>query len=89
MTHLRTASTTLLATLLAGGLLTLATSGFAGEEGKADTAEKPKFDTVDANLDGVITPTEAENTWLAESFAKVDSNQDGLINRSEYETAIS
>jgi hypothetical protein len=85
MTHLKTAITT----LLAGGLLTFAISGFAGEEGTADEGDKPQFDTVDANLDGVITPTEAENTWLAEAFAKVDSNQDGLINRSEYETAAS
>jgi hypothetical protein len=85
MTHLKTA----INTLLASGLLTLAVSGFAGNEGEVDEGDKPQFDSVDANLDGVITPTEAENTWLAEAFDKVDSNQDGLINRSEYETAMS
>lgn len=85
MTQFKLATTT----LLAAGLLTLTATGFAGDKGEAEKADKPKFDTVDANLDGVITPTEAENTWLAEAFAKVDANQDGLVNRSEYETAAS
>jgi hypothetical protein len=81
--------TSAIATLLASGLLTLAASGFAGDKGEAEMAEKPNFDSVDVNLDGVITPTEAEDTWLAENFAKVDANHDGLVNRSEYDTAIS
>jgi hypothetical protein len=37
----------------------------------------------------VITPSEAEGSWLAEVFADVDANQNGLIDRNEYETAIS
>lgn len=85
MIHLKTAITS----LLAGGLLTLAVSGFAGDTKPAEDSEKPAFDTVDANLDGVITPTEAKDSWLEEAFADVDANQDGLINRSEYETALS
>ena len=56
---------------------------------QADDKAKPSFETVDSNLDGVITPTEAEGSWLAQKFADADSNQDGLINRSEYDTAMS
>lgn len=86
MTHMKAAITT----LLAGGLLTFALSGFAcDDKGEIAESEKPDFDTVDANLDGVITPAEAEETWLAAAFADVDVNQDGLVNRSEYESAIS
>jgi Ca2+-binding EF-hand superfamily protein len=79
----------LITTLLAGGLLTFAVSGFAGEEGEMEKADMPAFETVDANLDGKITLTEAKDTWLAKSFTKVDVNQDGVVNRSEYESAIS
>jgi len=87
MTQLKT----VVAAILAVGLLTFATSTFAGDKGEGDESPKPKFDTVDANLDGVITPAEAKDTWLNSdgAFAKVDANHDGLINRSEYETAVS
>ncbi len=61
----------------------------ATEAQDADDAPRPSFETVDANLDGVITPSEAEGSWLAEVFADVDANQNGLIDRNEYETAIS
>ena len=60
------------------------------ESGKTiEDGAKPSFETVDSNLDGVITPDEAEGSWLAAKFADVDSNEDGLINRSEYDTAMS
>lgn len=64
-------------------------SAQAGEAEDPEASPKPSFETVDANLDGVITPSEAEGSWLASEFADVDANQDGLVNRSEYETAIS
>ena len=74
---------------LIAGLAAFATSGIAGETESPEEQPKPSFETVDSNLDGVITPTEAEGSWLASVFADVDSNQDGLINRSEYDTAMS
>ena len=74
--------------LVACGILALPLSVLAGEE-KTQETEKPSFDSVDANLDGVITPAEAEDTWLAVWFSEVDINQDGLVNRSEYESALS
>ena len=75
--------------LLAAGLGWLSLSAYATEPADTETDPKPSFETVDANLDGVITPTEAEGSWLAEVFADVDANEDGLVNRNEYETAIS
>jgi hypothetical protein len=78
--------------VLAAGLGLLALSAYATEAQEPQDPEaspKPTFETVDANLDGVITQSEAEGSWLAEVFADVDANQDGLINRNEYETAIS
>lgn len=75
--------------LLASGLLTLATSVLAGEEDKSEEADVPQFESLDANVDGVITLDEAENSWLASSFSDVDTNHDGLITRTEYEAAIS
>lgn len=77
------------AALFAAGLGWFALSGYATEPEDAETAPKPAFETVDTNLDGVITPTEAEGSWLADVFTDVDANEDGLVNRSEYETAIS
>ena len=56
---------------------------------KSDTKEMPKFDALDTNQDGFITPEEAKDCWLADVFNKVDTNQDGVVNRSEYETALS
>jgi EF hand len=75
--------------LLAAGLSWFTLSGYATEPVDTETDPKPSFETMDANLDGVITPTEAEGSWLAEVFADVDANEDGLVNRNEYETAIS
>jgi hypothetical protein len=77
------------ASILAAGLGWLTLSAYATEPEDAETGPKPTFETVDANLDGVITPTEAEGTWLADVFADVDADEDGLINRNEYDTAIS
>ena len=76
-------------------LAAFALNAFAGEgepqesEEPEATTETPAFEELDANLDGVITPMEAEQSWLAEVFADIDLNQDGLINRSEYESGIS
>ena len=75
--------------ILAAGLGWFTSSAYATEPEGAETGPKPNFETVDANLDGVITPTEAEGTWLADVFTDVDANEDGLINRNEYDTAIS
>lgn len=75
--------------ILAAGLAWFTPVGNANEVEGPEAGSKPSFETVDANLDGVITPSEAEGTWLAGVFAEVDVNQDGLINRSEYESAIS
>lgn len=75
--------------ILAAGLGWFTLSAYAGEPEDAEAGPKPTFETVDANLDGVITPTEAEGTWLAEVFTDVDADEDGLINRNEYDTAIS
>lgn len=75
--------------ILAGGLGWFTFSAYATEPEDSETGPKPTFETVDANLDGVITPTEAEGTWLADAFTDVDANEDGLINRTEYDTAIS
>jgi hypothetical protein len=85
MTHLKR----IFALVLIVGLTAFAAPGFAGETEGPDDKDKPSFETVDSNLDGVITPTEAEGSWLANVFADVDANQDGLVNRSEYETAMS
>jgi hypothetical protein len=82
-------------TSLTVALAALSINAFAGEgepkepEQPAATIETPAFEELDANLDGVITPMEAEDSWLAEAFADIDLNQDGLINRSEYESGIS
>lgn len=82
-------------TSLTAALAALAINAFAGggepkesEEPEA-TTEIPAFEELDANLDGVITPMEAEQSWLAEAFADIDLNQDGLVNRSEYDSGIS
>lgn len=79
--------------ILAAGLGWYTLSAYATEPATApddaETGPKPTFETVDTNLDGVITPTEAEGTWLADVFTDVDANEDGLINRNEYDTAIS
>lgn len=75
--------------IVAAGLGWFTSSAYATEPEDAETGPKPTFETVDANLDGVITPSEAEGTWLAEVFTDVDANEDGLINRNEYDTAIS
>lgn len=82
-------------TSLTVALAALAINAFAGEgepkesEEPEATIETPAFEELDANLDGVITPMEAEDSWLAEAFADIDLNQDGLVNRSEYESGIS
>jgi hypothetical protein len=81
---------TVFAALLTVGLVWFVTPMLAHAT-EADTAEdpaKPKFEAVDTNQDEVITPSEAEGTWLAQVFGDVDANQDGLINRTEYESAM-
>jgi hypothetical protein len=85
MTHLKL----VFAGLLAAGLACFALSGYATEPEAAGTTDKPNFEAVDANQDGLITQTEAEGTWLADAFPDVDANQDGIVNRNEYETANS
>jgi hypothetical protein len=74
---------------LAAGLAWLTLTGYATGPADSATTAKPNFEAVDANQDGLITPTEAEGTWLADAFADVDANQDGIVNRNEYETANS
>lgn len=91
--------TTLNRTFLVLFLASFAMAGYAGDTENPEktvpdqTTEKsdakPSFETVDSNLDGVITPDEAEGSWLAAKFADVDANEDGLINRNEYDTAMS
>lgn len=78
-----------LAGTLAAGLSWFTPAGYANEAEDPQAGRKPDFETLDANLDGVITPGEAEGSWLAAVFAEVDLNQDGLITRNEYESAIS
>ncbi|MDT8321501.1 MAG: EF-hand domain-containing protein [Xanthomonadales bacterium] len=75
--------------ILAAGLAWFTPAGYANEAEEPEAVPKPSFETVDANLDGVITPSEAEGSWLAAVFTDIDVNQDGIINRNEYETAIS
>jgi len=74
---------------LAAGLALFAAPGYATEIENPEDMPRPSFETVDSNLDGVITPDEAEGSWLAREFAHADANQDGLIDRNEYETAMS
>lgn len=78
---------------LTAGLSSFATAAYVTEieSPEAESPElsnRPSFETVDSNLDGVITPEEAKGSWLASVFADVDTNQDGLVNRNEYETAM-
>lgn len=86
MTLIKTA----FAALLAVGLVWFVTMApaLATEAGTAEDPAKPSFEAVDTNKDEVITPSEAEGTWLAQVFGDVDANQDGLVNRNEYESAI-
>jgi hypothetical protein len=74
--------------LTSAGLTSFAAPGPAVEAGNPEVDPKPSFETVDANLDGVITLDEAKGSWLASVFVEVDANEDGLVNRDEYETAI-
>jgi hypothetical protein len=78
-----------LAGILAAGLAWFAPAGYANEAENPEADPRPSFESLDANLDGVITPGEAEGSWLAAVFAEVDINQNGLIDRNEYESAIS
>jgi len=76
-------------TLAIASMLTLfSISGFATETEQTSSKEKPTFEKVDANQDGLITPDEAKDCWLADVFTQVDTNQDGVVSRSEYESAI-
>ena len=77
-------------------VIVISLSGFADEKNAPNAAnatskvairEKPSFELIDANSDGLITEEEAKDSWLATIFSKVDTNQDGLIDRSEYEHA--
>ena len=74
-------------------VIVISLSGFADEKNAANATskvairEKPSFELIDANSDGLITEEEAKDSWLATIFSKVDTNQDGLIDRSEYEHA--
>jgi hypothetical protein len=77
---------------LTAALAVFALSGFAGETGEtveSEAMDKPAFEELDANIDGVITADEAQETWLAAVFQDVDQDKDGVINRSEYDTAAS
>jgi Ca2+-binding EF-hand superfamily protein len=82
---------------LTAALAVFAINGFAGETGEtvegeapeSEAMDKPAFDELDANIDGVITLDEAQETWLAAVFQDVDQDKDGVINRSEYDTAAS
>jgi hypothetical protein len=84
MPHLQPVYVVLTATLLT----VFATAGYAAEAEGVEASPKPSFETMDSNLDGLITPDEAEGSWLASVFTDADANQDGLINREEYETAL-
>jgi hypothetical protein len=78
---------------LAVALAAFAFNAFGGESADSEKpevpADAPAFEELDTNLDGVITPTEAAESWLAAVFADIDQNQDGVVNRSEYASAIS
>lgn len=74
--------------MLLAGLAWFAPPGYATETLDSEVVVRPSFEVLDTNGDNVITPTEAEGTWLAEVFGEVDVNQDGLVNRNEYETGM-
>lgn len=89
---------------LASAFALFALAGYAGDTQKAadqakqaaatqmansQDTDKPAFEKLDANLDGVISKDEAADTWLAPIFAKVDKDHNGLVNRTEYQSAIS
>jgi len=82
-----TLSKFLLVALLSVCVIVISLSGVAGDKNQVVIKEKPRFELIDANSDGVITVEEAKDSWLATVFSKVDTNQDGQINRSEYEHA--
>lgn len=52
-------------------------------------SEAPEFEQIDANADGLITITEAQDTWLAENFEQADADQDGAVTRTEYDNVKS
>lgn len=80
----------ILGTLVAGMAgIALSSVAFAGEEHKGNETEKPAFEELDANIDGVITEQEAMDSWLAAEFDTVDKDRNGLVNRTEYEQAVS
>lgn len=76
---------------LAAAATALAMSGFAvaGEEETTEQMDKPAFEELDANIDGVISEQEARDTWLAAEFDVVDQDKNGQVSRSEYEEAAS
>jgi hypothetical protein len=56
--------------------------------GVALAADRPKFDDLDANRDGMLSKTEATKAPGLD-FARADSNKDGALSRTEYEAALS
>lgn len=73
----------------AGLAASLAFAGQAPDPSKETSTDVPKFEELDSNADGMITPTEARGTWLATNFTKADSNQDGNVTRAEYDKVAS
>lgn len=52
-------------------------------------SEAPAFEQIDANADGLITITEAQDTWLAENFELADADRDGAVTKAEYDNVKS
>jgi hypothetical protein len=55
--------------------------------GAALAAEKPSFDSIDANKDGTISKTEGAKVPGLD-FAKADTNKDGVLSRAEFDAAV-
>lgn len=73
--------------------ITAAAAGVSAEEQSMITVTQadpaPAFSDLDADKDGSITLSEAEGSWLADTFTVVDANQDGIIDEAEYAEAMS
>jgi Ca2+-binding EF-hand superfamily protein len=76
-------------TSVAGLFGTLGLAAHAQEQMQPKSVDKPAFKEIDKNADGVITESEARETWLATIFERVDVNRDGYVTEIEYKEARS